>query len=72
MLEMLKTRGLTLGGEDPLEKSKAVHVSILAWRIAWIEEPGRLQSVVSHGVGHNWSNFAQMLFAQMAEKFSLI
>ena len=30
--------------EDPLEKGMATHSSILAWRISWIEEPGRLQS----------------------------
>ena len=32
-----------LGQEDPLEKEMATHVSILAWRIPWTEEPGRLQ-----------------------------
>ena len=35
--------GLTLGQEDPLEKSMAAHSSILAWRIPWTEEPGGLQ-----------------------------
>ena len=33
------------GWEDPLEKGKAIHPSILAWRIPWTEEPGRLQSM---------------------------
>ena len=33
--------------EDPLEKEKATHSSILAWRIPWTEEPGRLQSMGS-------------------------
>ena len=33
--------------EDPLEKEMAIHSSILAWRIPWTEEPGRLQSVGS-------------------------
>ena len=37
-----------LGREDPLEKEMAIHSSILAWRIPWTEEPGRLHSV--HGV----------------------
>ena len=32
------------GQEDPLEKEMAAHSSILAWRIPWTEEPGRLQS----------------------------
>ena len=37
----------SLGQEDPLEKGTATHSSILAWRIPWTEEPGRLQSVGS-------------------------
>ena len=35
----------SLGWEDPLEKEMATHSSILAWRIPWTEEPGRLQSI---------------------------
>ena len=35
----------TLGWEDPLEESMATHSTILAWRIPWTEEPGRLQSL---------------------------
>ena len=35
----------SLGQEDPLEKEMATHSSILAWRIPWTEEPGRLQSM---------------------------
>ena len=42
-----------LGQEDPLEKEMATHSSILAWRIPWIEEPGRLQSMRLQRVGHN-------------------
>ena len=34
-----------LGWEDLLEKEMATHSSILAWRIPWTEEPGRLQSI---------------------------
>ena len=44
--------GSILGWEDPLEEGTATHSSILAWRIPWTEEPGRLQSVGSQGVGH--------------------
>ena len=40
------------GQEDPLEKEMATHASILAWRIPWTEEPGRLQSTGSPRVGH--------------------
>ena len=36
-----------LSQEDPLEKEKATHSSILAWKIPWTEEPGRLQSMGS-------------------------
>ena len=43
----------SLGGEDPLEESMTTHSSILAWRIPWTEEPGRLQSMGSHRVGHS-------------------
>ena len=37
----------SLGWEDPLEKGVATHSSILAWRIPWTEEPGRLQSMAT-------------------------
>ena len=40
-----------LGREDPLEKEMATHSSILAWRIPWTEEPGRLQSMGSQESG---------------------
>ena len=42
---MQETLVSSLGREDPLEKEMATHSSILAWRIPWREEPGRLQSV---------------------------
>ena len=47
-----ETRVQSLGREDPLEKEMATHSSILAWRIPWMEEPGRLQSLGSQRVGH--------------------
>ena len=43
----------SLGQEDPLEEGMATDSSILAWRIPWTEEPGGLQSIVSHRVKHN-------------------
>ena len=43
----------SLGQEDPLEKEIATRSSILAWRIAWTEEPGRLKSMGSQRVGHD-------------------
>ena len=39
--------------EDPLEKGMATHSSILAWRIPWTEEPGRLQSMGSQRVRYD-------------------
>ena len=42
-----------LGWEDPLEKEMATHSSIIAWKIPWMEEPGRLQSMGSQRVGHD-------------------
>ena len=50
---MQETWVRSLGQEDPLEKGMATHSSILAWRIPWAEEPGRLQSMVSQSVGHD-------------------
>ena len=50
---MLETWVRSLGQEDPLEKEMATHSSILAWRIPWREEPGRLQSMGSQRVGHD-------------------
>ena len=47
LLTMWETRVQSLGREDLLEKEMATHSSILAWKIAWTEEPGRLQSMVS-------------------------
>ena len=44
---------LSLGKENPLEKEIATHSSILAWKIPWMEEPGRLQSMGSQRVGHD-------------------
>ena len=43
----------SLGQEDFLEEGMATHSSILAWRIPWTEEPGKLQSIGSHRVGHD-------------------
>ena len=42
---------LSLGREDPVEEGTATYSSILAWRIPWTEEPGRLQSTGLHRVG---------------------
>ena len=49
---MWETWVQSLGREDPLEKEMATHSSTLAWKIPWMEEPGRLQSMGSQRVGH--------------------
>ena len=51
--EMQETQVQSLGREDPLEKEMATHSSTLAWKIPWMEEAGRLQSMGSHRVGHD-------------------
>ena len=48
------------GQEDPLEKRMATHSSVLAWKIPWTEEPGRLQYMGSQRVRHGWSDWACM------------
>ena len=50
---MRDTRVQSLGWEDLLEKEMAIHSSILAWKIPWMEETGRLQSLGSQRVGHD-------------------
>ena len=50
---MQETQVQSLGWEDPLENGMATHSSILAWRIPWTEEPGRLQSMESQRVRHD-------------------
>ena len=49
---MRRTWVQSLGQEDPLEKEIATPSSTLAWKIAWMEEPGGLQSMGSQRVGH--------------------
>ena len=48
-----ETQVRSLGPKDPLEKEMATHSSMLAWRIPWTEEPGRVQSMGSQTVGYD-------------------
>ena len=52
---MWETRVQSLGWEDLLEKQMATHSSILAWKIPWMEEPDRLQSMGLQRVGHDFT-----------------
>ena len=51
--KMRETQVQSLGLEDLLEKEMATHSSILAWKISWMEEPSRLQSVGLQRVRHD-------------------
>ena len=66
---MWETGVWSLGWEDLLEKEMAIHSSTIAWKIPWTEEPGRLQSMGSQRVGHDWATsrsrwFRNCLFVQ--------
>ena len=52
----------SVGQEDTLEKETAPLSSILAWKIPWAEEPGRLQSMMPQRVGHDWATEHTMTF----------
>ena len=52
---MWETQVRSLGWENPLEKEMATHSSTLAWKIPWMEETGRLQSMGLQRVRHNWA-----------------
>ena len=60
---MLETWVQSLGQEDLLEKEMAIHSSILAWKIPWMEEPGRLQSMGSQSQTQ-LSDFTSLLCIQ--------
>ena len=53
MHEVYKIRVRSLDVEDPLGRRVATHSSVLAWEIPWTEEPGGLESIGSHRVGHD-------------------
>ena len=59
---MEETRIRALGWEDTLEKEMAIHSSTMAWKIPWTAEPGRLQSMASQRVGHDWATSFSLSF----------
>jgi len=59
---MWETGVRSLGRGDPLEREMATHSSTLAWKIPWMEEPGRLQSMGSQRVGHDWATSLSFSF----------
>ena len=60
MLGDIEMQVQSLVWEDPLEEDMTTHSSILTWRIAWTEEPGRLWSIGWQRVGHDWSDWAHI------------
>ena len=58
------------GLKDPPEKEMATHSSIFAWKIPWTEEPGKLQSMGSQRVRHNWATEDTCMHAQSESCFS--
>ena len=68
---MRETGVQSLGQEDPLEKEMATHSSVLAWKIPWTEEPGRLQSMGLQRVRHDWGtslHFTSLLSEPAGQK----
>ena len=68
-LQCRRPRFSLQGWEDTLEKKMATHSTILACKIPWTEEPGRLQSIGSQRVGHNW---ATITFTSIQWSFPLL
>ena len=60
-----ETRVRSLCQEDHLEKGMAIHSSILAWRIPWTEETGRLPSMGLQRVRHDWANNTRVYIIHM-------
>ena len=67
---MRETRVRSLGWEDPLEKEMATHSSALAWKIPWMEEPGRLQSMGPQRVGHDRATSLSLSRIQVDDNLS--
>ena len=64
MQETQEMQVQSLGWEDPLEDEMATHSSILAWKIPWMEEPRRLQSMGSQRVRYDWATKHSTAHAQ--------
>ena len=63
-----ETQVRSLDWEDPLEKEMATHFSTLAWKIPQTEEPGRLQSMGSQRVGHDWATSLSLFMAVLLHR----
>ena len=65
---MQETQVQSLGGEGPLEKEMAIHSSILAWKIPWMEKPGRLQSMGSKRVLYDLTQGSNLHLQKKTQK----
>ena len=72
LLAMQETQGQPLDQEDPLEEGKVIHSNILAWRIPWTEEPGRLQSIGLHRVRHDSATECTQTWIELIPEFTSI
>ena len=61
-----------LGGEDPLEKEMATHSSTLAGKVPWTEKPGRLQSMGSQRVGHDFATSLSLKMSSSLKRIFLV
>ena len=62
---MQETWVQSLGQEDPLEKEMATHSITLAWKIPWMEEPGKLESMGSQRIGHDGATSLSLLLFKL-------
>ena len=61
-----------LGREDPLKKEMSTHSIILVWKISWMEQPGKLQSMRLQRVGHDWATNTSLCFWSQLMFFSSV
>ena len=66
---MRETRVRSLGRQDPLEKEMATYSTTLAWKIPWTEESGRLQSMGSQRVRHDWTTSLSFFLYSIPDSF---
>ena len=72
MQETQETQVRSLDGKDPLEEGMATNSSILAWKIPWTEDSGRLLSMGLQRVGHDWALFEkEMLYNFLKDETSI-
>ena len=66
---MWETQVPSLVREDPLEKEMVIHSSTISWKIPWTEVPGRLQSMGSQRVGHDWMTSLSLSLSRLVQWF---